>query len=426
MIITEVLSVGTELLMGQIANTDAQYISRRLPAAGAGVYFHTVVGDNDGRLAGCLRAALARADIVITTGGLGPTQDDLTKQTIARELGLPLVEDDESRRRIDMFFSARGKQATVNNYRQALIPLGAEVLTNEHGTAPGCIIRGTGEYAGRTVIMLPGPPGELKPMFEKYVMPLYHRLAGRAMASVFIRICGKGESEVETILMDLIDGQTNPTFATYAKDGLVTVRVTASGDTEAEAAEKAAGGTRAVCELLGNNVYSLTDEEPEQALIRLLKARGLTVAAAESLTGGMISQKLTSVPGASAAVCAGCVTYSDGAKHKLLGVKIETLDRYTAVSAETCREMAEGMRAISGADVAIAVTGYAGPQVSDEPVGLVYIGVAYAGNITVKECRFTGSRERIRTMTAVNAMDLTRRVLLKHAAPNASNEEQTI
>ena len=164
----------------------------------------------------------------------------------------------------------------------------------------------------------------------------------------------------------------------------------------------------------------------EQALIRLLKARGITVAAAESLTGGMLSQKLTSVPGASAAVCAGCVTYSDEAKHKLLGVKIETLERYTAVSAETCREMAEGMRAISGADVAIAVTGYAGPQVSDEPVGLVYIGVAYAGNITVKECRFTGSRERIRTLTAVNAMDLTRRMLLKHAAPDASNEEQTI
>ncbi len=419
MIITEVLSVGTELLMGQIANTDAQYISKRLPDAGAGVYYHTVVGDNDRRLAGCLRAALARADIVITTGGLGPTQDDLTKQTIAREFGLALEEDDESRRRIDAFFAARGKQATVNNYRQALIPRGAEVLANDHGTAPGCMIRGTGEYDGKTVIMLPGPPSELRPMFEKYVMPLYRELAGRAIVSRFVRICGKGESEVETILMDLIDGQTDPTFATYAKDGLVTVRVTASGNTEAEATEKADNGTRAICRLLGDNVYSITDEEPEQTLIRLLKARGLTVAAAESLTGGMISQKLTSVPGASAVVCAGCVTYTDEAKQKLLGVKPDTLARFTAVSAETCREMAEGMRALSGADIAVAVTGYAGPRVSDEPVGLVYIGAAYAGNVLVKECRFTGSRERIRTLTAVNAIDLTRRILLNNADFNA-------
>ena len=415
MIITEVLSVGTELLMGQIANTDAQYISRRLPDAGAGVYYHTVVGDNGGRLSGCLRAALSRADIVITTGGLGPTQDDLTKQTIAREFDLELAEDSDSRRRIDAFFAARGRKATENNYRQALIPEGAEVLTNDHGTAPGCIIRGTGGYEGKTVIMLPGPPNELRPMFEKYVMPLYRRLAGSAMVSRFVRICGKGESEVEAILMDLIDGQTNPTFATYAKDGLVTVRVTASGNTEAEAAAAAERGAQAVSGLLGDNVYSFTDEEPEQALIRLLKEQGLTVAAAESLTGGMISQKLTSVPGASAAVCAGCVTYSDAAKHKLLGVKQETLTTYTAVSAETCREMAAGMRALSGADIAIAVTGYAGPRVSDEPVGLVYIGVACADGITVKEQHFTGSRERIRTLTAVNAIDLTRRLVQKCA-----------
>ena len=411
MIRTEILSVGTELLMGQIANTDAQYISKKLPEAGAGVFYHSVVGDNPGRLKECLGAALERADIVITTGGLGPTQDDLTKQVIADFFGLKLIEDAESRSRIDSFFEKRGMKATPNNYRQSLVPEGSQVLLNDNGTAPGCIISGTGTYEGKTVIMLPGPPKELIPMFDKYVMDYYRSRADSKLVSCFIRICGCGESLVETKLMKLIDGQTNPTYATYAKDGMVTVRVTASGNTEEEASELVRYGADQVAKLIGDDIYSFDDEEPEEALVRMLKERSKTIAFAESLTGGMIAQKLTSVPGASAVVAGGVVSYTDAVKHKLLGVKQKTLTEHTAVSGQCCREMAEGIRQAVGSDIGVAVTGYAGPQVADEKVGQVFIGVATAGFTYVKEFSFNGSRDRIRTLTAVNAIDLTRRIM---------------
>ena len=426
MLKTEILSVGTELLMGQIANTDAQYISRRLPEAGAGVYYHTVAGDNPERVKECLKIALGRADVVITTGGLGPTQDDLTKLTIADFLGLKLYMHDESRRRIDEFFAKRGKIATENNYRQALIPEGAQVMVNDFGTAPGCIIRvdensgdKNSEYAGKTVIMLPGPPKELKPMFDKYVMAFYRSISAGAICSRFVRICGTGESAVETLLMGLIEGQTNPTYATYAKDGLVTVRVTASAETGKEAETLAERGAEKVIEILGEDVYSICDEEPEQTLVRLLKENSLTISAAESLTGGMICEKLTTVPGASAAVAGGVVSYTDAVKHGLLHVKQKTLTDHTAVSAETCAEMAAGVRKLTGSDISIAVTGYAGPQVNDEPVGQVFIGVLMPGSkeATVKEYRFSGSRDRIRTLTCVNAMDFTRRLINRQFGP---------
>ena len=411
MLKTEILSVGTELLMGQIVNTDAGYISKRLPEAGAGVYYHTVVGDNPSRLRDCLLIALGRADVVITTGGLGPTQDDLTKHTIARVLGLKLYDHRESRDRIDSFFAARGRTPTENNYRQAMIPEGAEVLTNDNGTAPGCLIRCRGVYEGRVIIMLPGPPDELKPMFDKYVMKFYSDNSRQKLHSVFVRICGCGESLVETRLASMIDGQTNPTFATYAKSGQVTVRVTAGAETEEEAEKLTRDAAEKIKEILGDDVYSVDDEEPEETLVRLLKENGLTVSTAESLTAGMIASKIASVPGASAALVSGTVVYTDEAKKRLLGVNEKTLTEHTAVSAETCREMAEGMKKLSGSDFSIAVTGYAGPKVADEPVGLVYIGVAAPDKTVVRECRFTGSREKIRTLTAVNAIDLTRRLV---------------
>ncbi len=418
MIKTEVLSVGTELLMGQIANTDAQYISARLPDAGAGVYYHTVVGDNPGRLRECLKIALGRCDVVITTGGLGPTQDDLTKIEIASFLGLHLIEDKESKDRIDAFFRARGVTPTENNYRQSLVPEGSEVLQNDNGTAPGCIIHCAGQYSGKSVVMLPGPPGELKPMFEKYVMDHFERLRDMEnesklfIRSCFVRICGTGESAVETRLMGLIDGQTNPTYATYAKEGIVTVRITASADTPKKAEEMIKNGAGEIVRILGRDVYSLNDEEPEQALINILKKYSLTLSTAESLTGGMIGEKLTSVPGASAVYMGGAVTYTDDVKHKLLGVKRETLTAFTAVSSQTCREMAEGICRTLGTDIGIAVTGYAGPKVDNEPVGQVFIGVCFNGRTFVKEFRFSGNRAKIRNLTVVNAIDFTRRVVL--------------
>ncbi|MBO4327579.1 MAG: competence/damage-inducible protein A [Clostridia bacterium] len=421
---TEILSVGTELLMGQIANTDAQYISARLPETGAGVFFHTVVGDNPSRLRECLDIALGRSDVVITTGGLGPTQDDLTKQVIADHFGLKLIDDAGSRRRIEEFFKRRGQIPTDNNYRQSLIPEGARIIPNENGTAPGCMIFGTGAFSGKTVIMLPGPPKELKPMFDRYVMEYFAGRSGMALKSRFVRICGTGESAVETKLMALIDGQTNPTFATYAKDGLVTVRVTAGAKDEKEADELVESGVNQIINILGDDVYSVDNEEPEEALIRLLKANSLTVSAAESLTGGMISSKLTSVPGASSVFMGGVVSYTDAVKHGVLGVKQETLTKFTAVSSETCREMADGVKRLIGTDISIAVTGYAGPAVADEPVGLVFIGVAAGGLTYVKECHFSGSRDRIRTLTAVNAIDFTRRIVNELTAALGCGESE--
>ena len=419
MIKTEILSVGTELLMGQIVNTDAGYISARLPEAGAGVYYHTVVGDNPDRLRDCLLIALGRADIVITTGGLGPTQDDLTKQTIAAVLGLGLREHKETRESIDAYFSKRGKKATENNYRQAMMPEGAEILTNVNGTAPGCMIRCGNEFSGKIVFMLPGPPDELKPMFDSYVMKYYMDIAEQKMHSAFVRICGTGESAVETKLSELIDGQTNPTLATYVKTGVVTVRVTASAECEEKAVNIVDVTVEKIKNLLGDDVYSTSNEEPEETLVRLLKEKNMTVSTAESLTAGMISAKIASVPGASKVLVSGITVYTDEAKNKLLGVKQKTLTDHTAVSAETCREMAEGVRRLTGSDFSIAVTGYAGPQVEDEPVGLVYIGIAAAHKTFVKECHFAGSRERIRTLTAVNSIDLTRRMLLELSSTDA-------
>lgn len=413
LLITEILSVGTELLMGQIANTDAQYISMNLPLAGGGVYYHTVVGDNPDRLGACLRIALERADIVITTGGLGPTQDDLTKKTVASYFGLELIEDVGTRRKIDDYFNSRGLTPTENNYAQARFPEGALILKNANGTAPGCIIEGKGVFAGKTVIMLPGPPDELIPMFDSYVPDYYAKLTGACICSKFVKICGLGESLVETELLGLIDGQTNPTFATYVKAGIVTVRVTAGAVSREEADKIASKGASDVRDILGEYVYSVDGGEPEEVLIKLLSENGLTLSCAESITGGMIAAKLTSVPGASKVFCGGAVTYTDGMKNRMLSVKKETLASYTAVSEQTCTEMAAGVKKLTGTDYSIAVTGYAGPPVESEPVGLVYIGVATPQKTVVKEFHFKGPRERIRTLTAVNAIDLTRRLVLE-------------
>ena len=416
----EILSVGTELLMGQIANTNAQYISKRLPEVGLGVFYHSVVGDNPKRLAESLRLALGRADVVITTGGLGPTQDDLTKDTVADTLGLPMILHQKSFEQIKAYFACAGKEMVESNFRQAYFPEGAIIMENGMGTAPGCIIPIPAEAwngaAGQEkfVVMLPGPPKELHPMFDNGVLPFFAERREHPLISRFLRVVGVGESLVEEKIIGLVEGQTNPTFATYAKDGIVTIRITAE-DRDGKGAELLAQAVDRVCEILGDSVYTTDNEELEMTVFRLLKERNLTFASAESCTGGMLAEQMTEIPGASDVFLMSAVTYANEAKKKVLGVKAETLAAYTAVSAAVAEEMAEGLQRISNADVCVSITGLAGPGGGSEeiPVGTVFIGVKCCGKLTVSEHHFTnGNRNRVRTLSVIHALDRVRRAIL--------------
>lgn len=407
----EILAVGTELLMGQIVNTNAQYISSKLPEAGVGVYYHSVVGDNPARLEDSLKLALERCDIVITTGGLGPTQDDLTKETISRVCGKKLVIHEESLNKIKNYFSRLGRQMTPNNEKQAYMPEGCIVLKNNNGTAPGCVI----EMGEKAVIMLPGPPVEMKPMFLDYVMPYFKNKGAYSLESVILRVFGIGESAMETKIMDLIDGQTNPTIATYAKEGEVTIRITASVPMGQSAEQILMPVVNEIKRRTGENLYSDKDETLDSVAAGLLLENNITIATAESCTGGLISEMLTDVPGISKVFMGGAVTYSNEAKMEYLGVKEQTLKAHGAVSRETAAEMAEGIRKRLKTDIGISVTGIAGPGggTDEKPVGLVYVGLSGEGGTITKELRLSGNRKKIRTITALNVFDLIRRHVLK-------------
>lgn len=407
----EILAVGTELLMGQIANTNAQYISSKLPDVGVGVYYHSVVGDNPDRLEESLKLALKRCDIVITTGGLGPTQDDLTKETIARVFGKKLVLDNESLVDIENFFSKIGRQMTLNNEKQAYMPEDCIILKNNNGTAPGCIM----EDGAKIVVMLPGPPVEMKPMFNDYVMPYFKKKSTFSIESKFLRVFGVGESAMETQILDLIDGQTNPTIATYAKEGEVTLRVSA----KVKAGEDANLILKPVIDEIkkrtGDCLYSDTDQTLDAVVANLLLEKNITIATAESCTGGLISETLTNIPGISKVYIGGAVTYSNESKSELLGVKEQTLQKYGAVSRQTAAEMAEGIRSRLKTDIGISVTGIAGPDggTIEKPVGLVYVGLASEKGTITKELRLVGNRNKIRTITALNVFDMIRRHVLE-------------
>ncbi len=407
----EILAVGTELLMGQIVNTNAQYISSKLPEAGVGVYYHSVVGDNPDRLEDSLKLALERCDIVITTGGLGPTQDDLTKETISRVCGKKLVIHEESLNKIKDYFSRLGRQMTPNNEKQAYMPEGCIVLKNKNGTAPGCII----EMGEKVVVMLPGPPIEMKPMFLDYVMPYFKNKGDYSLESVILRIFGIGESAMETKIIDLIDGQTNPTIATYAKEGEVTIRVTASVQKGESAEQILMPVVNEIKKRTGESLYSVKDETLDSVAAGLLLKNNITIATAESCTGGLISEMLTDIPGISRVFMGGAVTYSNEAKMEYLGVQEQTLQAHGAVSRETAAEMAEGIRKRLKTDIGISVTGIAGPGggTAEKPVGLVYIGLSGDSGTIVKELRLSGNRKKVRTITALNVFDLIRRHILK-------------
>ena len=404
----EILCVGTELLLGEVVNTNAAYLSRGLATLGISVYHHTVVGDNPARLKAALSEAMSRSDLVVMSGGLGPTYDDLTKETVAELLGRALVMHQPTLDAIEAFFATRdGGLAAMapNNRKQALIPEGAIVFDNPNGTAPGLAV----EAEDVTVILLPGPPRELCPMTDRSVIPYLESRAEAVLVSHNIHILGMGESSVENLLRPLMEAAENPTVAPYAGDGEVRLRVTAKAPTRAEAEALCAPMMEAIKKSpVGRYIYGVDVGSAERALVDTLAARGLTLATAESCTGGLIAKRITDVPGASRVFVGGGVTYTNEMKMKLLGVEKELIDTYTEVSREAVEAMAEGARRAFGADVAIATTGYAGPGGGTEkdPVGTVYIGVATEKGASSLRLSLSSMRSRdfIRTASASRAM----------------------
>lgn len=408
--IAEIVSVGTELLMGQIVNTDAQFIASHLAPLGYRALYQVTVGDNPARLAGVVQSALARADVLLFTGGLGPTDDDLTKETVAQALGLEMAVVPEEEARLRAYFASRGKQMTPNNLKQARFPTGSIILPNPNGTAPGCIM----EADGKAAILMPGPPRELYPMFRDHVLPYLEKRSGVRLHSRELRIFGMGESEVTYRLRDLIAAQSNPTIAPYVKTSEVTLRVTAQCQDDAEGERLVVPVIDTILARLGSIVYSTNGESLPALCVRLLLRQGATLAVAESCTGGMLASSIVDIPGCSACFLEGAVTYANGAKVRRLGVSEGTLATDGAVSLACAQQMAEGLRAAAGTTYALATTGIAGPDggTPEKPVGLVYVAFAGPGRTEVRKLLLSGDRARIRTAVTLHALDLLRRSLL--------------
>ena len=382
----EILAVGTELLLGDILNTNAQFLAQELANLGIEVYYQTVVGDNPQRLKDTIFHAFSRADLIITTGGLGPTEDDLTKETAAEYFGERLILDERALGRIRKYFDRTGRVMTENNVKQAMVPeKNGIVLYNDNGTAPGIIM----EKNGKMIVMLPGPPRETIPMFQNQVKPYLAKKQEFTFVSRILRVAEVGESAMEERVKDIIDAQTNPTIAPYAKDGEAILRITAKARDEEEANRLIDPVAAVLKERLGDAVYGEGETDLETVVAEQLLQKQLMLAVAESCTGGMIASNLVEYPGISAALVEGCVTYSNEAKMHRLGVKAETLEKYGAVSEETAKEMAEGIARTSGADIGVATTGVAGPESSEgKPVGLVYIAIAYKGKTDTLLAKF--------------------------------------
>ena len=400
-------------MLGDILNSNAQYLSRELASLGVGVYYQTCVGDNEDRLYDAYKIAFKRADIVIATGGLGPTKDDLTKETAAKYFGKNLVLHQETLSKIADLFRAQNLDLTKSSEKQALIPEGAKVLPNDNGTAPGLMI----EEGGKIMIMMPGPPNELIPMFESAVVPELTRLSGQTLISTVLRLCGIGESAAEERIQDLIDTQTNPTIAPYAKIFEVHLRITAASKSKEEGLAMIAPVKEELYRRLGVDIYGEDDTTLEASVCNLLTARNLKLATAESCTGGLLSGRIVDHPGASAVLLDGIVAYSNESKITRLGVKPETLSKFGAVSAEVAMEMAEGAVRTSGADVGLSVTGVAGPSggTDQKPVGRMYMGVCAFGKTSAIELNIKGDRAKTRSRAVAVALDYLRRTLLRSA-----------
>jgi len=407
----ELIAVGSELLMGSVANTNAQELSAALTAVGVNVYWHSVVGDNPGRLREALDIARKRADIIITTGGLGPTYDDLTKQTICEAFGQKLVLHEDILENIRIFFERNAHiKMPENNIQQAELPEGCTVFDNPVGTAPGCAFEADGIH----VLMLPGPPFEMRTMLQRHVLPYLRNLSSEVILSHDIMTFGLGESPMEELLREQMSSMVNPSLATYAKPSEVRLRATAKAES-AEAAERMlAPVVTEMTAFLGDVVYGVDVADLESVCFDLLKRRGWTLATAESCTGGRVAERMTALPGVSAVYRGGVVSYWTSVKADVLGVPQNILDAHGAVSEETSRAMAEGARRITGADIAVSVTGVAGPDPDERgtPVGVVYIGLATPDGIFCRPLDLgKRRRDRIQDLSSNHAFDVIRRYL---------------
>lgn len=407
----EIIAIGTEILLGDIVNTNAQFLSKELAALGIDIYHQSVVGDNEDRILGLFKEAFERCDLVITTGGLGPTQDDLTKELAAKYFNKKLVLHKYSLDWIKGYLDIKDEEVLEANKKQAYFPEGCRILENPNGTAPGLII----SENDKILVILPGPPREMKPMFSNHVVKYLKGITGEVIKSKTLRLFGIGESVMAKKLDDLIKNSSNPTIAPYAKDVDVTLRVTAKGNCEKECDELIKPVCEEIKERLEEYIYGENEDSLEHVVSKMLYDKKLSISIAESCTGGMVSASLISYPGISDVFKEGAVAYSNDAKVKRLGVKKETLYRFGAVSQEIAKEMAEGIAKEANTDIAISTTGIAGPGggTNEKPVGLVYIGVFIKGKTIVQEYNFTGDRERVRRKSTMNALNMLRKELLK-------------
>jgi nicotinamide-nucleotide amidase len=405
--IAEIIAVGTELLMGQIVNSNAQYLSRQFTEMGINLYYQTVVGDNASRMSGVMKQAGQRADLVIITGGLGPTQDDITKDVLAELVGSKIIMHEPTLARITNYFKERGREMVASNSRQALLIEGAEALMNDSGMAVGLAIT----YEGTHYILLPGPPSEMKPMFSSYARPWIEARLGnkQPLFSKMLKFAGIGESSLEDQLKDLITAQTDPTLAPYADDGMVTLRVTTRATNEEAAAKRMSPVIEEIKNRLSAHLYAEADVGIEQVIVEQMSNQGLTLSTAESCTGGLLSQMITAVPGSSSMFPGGVISYSNDWKINGLGVPSQIMDGEDspgAVSPEAAIYMAEGIRLQAGSDFGVSITGVAGPSFSErKPVGLVYVAIASKNNPTyVEQLNLSGNREMIRLRAARHAL----------------------
>ena len=399
---SEILAVGTELLMGMIANTNAKYISEKLNEIGINVYYHSVVGDNPKRMSDSFKISMNRADLIITTGGLGPTEDDLTKEIISDVLHRELLFNEDIMDSIKEYFERNKREMTDNNKKQAYMPKGSIIIPNKVGTACGFII----EEGSKIIIMLPGPPKELQPMFSDTVIPYLRAKTNSAIESMYLKIFGLGEAQVCDRIKNIINEQTDPTIAPYCGTGEVTIRLTTKSGRKI-LKDKA----KEIIEILGDYVYSEDGSNLEEVVVDLLKEKGKTIALAESCTGGMLSSKITNVSGASQVLNRGIVSYSNIAKIENLNVPEHILEEYGAVSEQTAEYMAIGVRNVAKTDIGVSVTGIAGPTggTKEKPVGLVYIGFSDKEKVIVKKLQLDVDREKIRELACKNLLDLIRR-----------------
>ncbi len=411
----EILTVGTELLMGQTVNTNAAEIAQMLAEVGVGVYYQTIVGDNPERLEQAVQTAVSRADLLVACGGLGPTEDDLTRETVAQVLETPLKRDEGWARRLVELFERRGRPFGKNNLRQAMVPEGGILLENPNGTAPGIYL----ERGDLTVVLLPGPPHEMRALMREEVMPrLALGLAGTQRSAVLVskmlRVVGVGESRAVELLEPILASQSNPTIAPLAKLAEVHLRITASAPDAAEAERLIAQASEQIRAKLGDAVYGEDETTLEQAVGELLKQQKQTLTVAESCTGGLLSHRLTNVPGSSGYYVGGVVAYSNAFKIAALSVDDEVIEREGAVSDTVATGMARGARSASGADIAVAITGIAGPGggSAEKPVGLTFIALADGSGEVCRRYEFWGGREQIKARAAQSALELLRRHLL--------------